>query len=342
MTERRSRTPAPSLESSAFHLPFDLLPITDARAVDESTDSTCRICLESETSDNLLLHPCKCAGTVRHVHEDCLKAWLSSREQDLALAQCELCKTPFVMNVKLRRRCAPKGFLNEGFTHCLLAPLLAGVLGMVGLIIYLLADKYLVNASSSSQRGYSSALIGVCLLASLVLIYLLFKALREAFCSRYIQEWTIQNHDLPEQDSVPNSKTDSVLEPSQVEMRPEGSEPMQPPILVIPKRVKFGGMRVRTPEIHTGSLTPVIRRGRIVAVTPRLFAYPASLSQSRASFSPSPLSHQHSGFLWPAAPTAKVQPMPVVRSLTPEATLTNVALRLFSLQSHTETEELAP
>lgn len=342
MTERRGRTPVPSLESSAFHLPFDLLPITDVRISNEPTDSLCRICLESESSDNLLIHPCKCTGSVRHVHESCLKAWLSSRDQDLTLAQCELCRTPFVMTVKLRRKCALKGFLNEGFTHCLLAPLLAGVLGMVGLIIYLLADKYLINTSSSSQRGYSSALIGVCLLASLVLAYLLFKALREAFCSRYIQEWTIQNHDLPEQDSVPNSKTDSVLEPSQVEMRPEGSESPQPPILVIPKRVKFGGVRVRTPEIHTGSLTPVVRRGRIVAVTPRLFAYPASLNQSRASLNPSPLSHQPSGYLWPAAHTAKVQPTVLIRSLTPEATLTNVALRLSSLQSHTETEELAP
>lgn len=341
MTERRGRTPAPSLESSAFQLPFDLLPITDVRVVEESKDTVCRICLECEASDNSLIHPCKCAGTVKYVHEGCLKAWLSSRDQDLAQAECELCRTPFVMTMRLQRKCVPKGFLNEGFTHCLLAPLLAGVLGMIGLIIYLLTDKYLINTSSTSQRSYSSVLIGVCIVASLVLIYLLIKALREAFCSRYIEEWTISNHDVPEQDSVPNSKTDSVLEPSHVEMRPEDSESPQPPILVIPKRVKVRGVRVRTPEIYTGSLTPVMRRGRVVAVTPRLFAYPASLVQSRASLNPSPLSHNHSGYLWPAA-TAKVQPMAALHPLTPDATLNNVALRLSSLQSHSDTEELAP
>lgn len=339
MTERRSRTPLPSLESSAFQHAFDLLPSTDARGIEESKEVVCRICLETETGDNRLIHPCKCIGTVKHVHEECLKAWLSSRDEDVALSQCEVCRTPFSMHIRLLRKCSSKGFLNEGFTHCLLAPLLAGVMGMLTLIIYLLADKYLTSDSSAAQRGYASALIGICALASLVLAYLLVKSLREAFCSRYIQSWSIENYEGTEQDSVPNSKTESVLEPSRVEMRPEDSEIPQPPILVIPKRIKVKGARVRTPDIHTGSLTPVIQRGRVVAVTPRMFAHPASLTHSRASWNATPLSPQ-SALILPIG-TAKVQPMTMTPIQPSDVTLSNVALRLASLQNHTETDELA-
>jgi E3 ubiquitin-protein ligase MARCH6 len=63
---------------------------------DDSADSQfdedleCRICrggLEVGT----LLHPCKCAGSIRYVHEDCIKLWL----QRTRAKNCELCHHPF-------------------------------------------------------------------------------------------------------------------------------------------------------------------------------------------------------------------------------------------------------
>ena len=33
----------------------------------------CRICFETETDNNLLIKPCKCTGSMQHVHENCLK-----------------------------------------------------------------------------------------------------------------------------------------------------------------------------------------------------------------------------------------------------------------------------
>jgi E3 ubiquitin-protein ligase DOA10 len=41
----------------------------------------CRICLEPEEEDpiklelNPLITPCKCSGTMRHIHIDCIKSW---------------------------------------------------------------------------------------------------------------------------------------------------------------------------------------------------------------------------------------------------------------------------
>ena len=63
----------------------------------------CRICGEGEEIDEPLFHPCKCTGSIRHIHEMCLVRWLSIKAtgrsgdyvaKDLYSVQgmkCELC-----------------------------------------------------------------------------------------------------------------------------------------------------------------------------------------------------------------------------------------------------------
>lgn len=64
----------------------------------------CRICLsESSTSIDPLISPCKCSGTMRNIHLNCLKEWLKSkvspRISDKGMSfylkdlVCELCKS---------------------------------------------------------------------------------------------------------------------------------------------------------------------------------------------------------------------------------------------------------
>ena len=45
-------------------------------------DKTCRICLEeAEELRNPLITPCKCIGSVRFIHMNCLREWLVSKKQ---------------------------------------------------------------------------------------------------------------------------------------------------------------------------------------------------------------------------------------------------------------------
>ena len=60
---------------------------TDA---DENVD-TCRICRGDGSDLEPLFHPCKCSGSIKFVHQDCLMEWLSHSQKK----HCELCKTPF-------------------------------------------------------------------------------------------------------------------------------------------------------------------------------------------------------------------------------------------------------
>ncbi|KAI8627295.1 hypothetical protein F5Y19DRAFT_174685 [Xylariaceae sp. FL1651] len=61
---------------------------TDHTSLDPDT---CRICRGEGTPDEPLFYPCKCSGSIKYVHQDCLMEWLSHSQKK----HCELCKTPF-------------------------------------------------------------------------------------------------------------------------------------------------------------------------------------------------------------------------------------------------------
>ena len=56
----------------------------------EDDDLECRIC-RGGVEVGTLLHPCKCSGSIRYVHEECIKLWL----QRTRTKTCELCHHPF-------------------------------------------------------------------------------------------------------------------------------------------------------------------------------------------------------------------------------------------------------
>lgn len=52
---------------------------------------TCRICRGEGSKEEPLFYPCKCSGSIKFVHQNCLMEWLSHSQKK----HCELCKTPF-------------------------------------------------------------------------------------------------------------------------------------------------------------------------------------------------------------------------------------------------------
>ena len=65
--------------------------------------SSCRICLfDTNSAENPLISPCKCAGTMKYIHLECLRHWLKNRVSIKETPQsayyywkvldCELCK----------------------------------------------------------------------------------------------------------------------------------------------------------------------------------------------------------------------------------------------------------
>jgi hypothetical protein len=55
----------------------------------------CRICFEEEDNQSMLLSPCRCSGTSKYVHVDCLKMWIKTSENDIAKKKCMECRTAY-------------------------------------------------------------------------------------------------------------------------------------------------------------------------------------------------------------------------------------------------------
>jgi len=55
----------------------------DCAVVDQtSNENLCKVCWSNEqTPENPLLNSCKCDGTVRFIHYECLKQWLKTKMQ---------------------------------------------------------------------------------------------------------------------------------------------------------------------------------------------------------------------------------------------------------------------
>lgn len=83
----------------------DLLEVKSIseKSIHSNNEKVCRICFESNSQvSNPLVSLCKCMGTVKYIHYQCLKDWISKnvvkREQNNTLfysyqePKCELCQ----------------------------------------------------------------------------------------------------------------------------------------------------------------------------------------------------------------------------------------------------------
>jgi hypothetical protein len=72
----------------------------------EVDNKTCRYCLEDSTEDTYhnLISPCKCSGSQKYVHKNCLLEWIISNNSDRDIEpgyfnnndiKCEVCQTKY-------------------------------------------------------------------------------------------------------------------------------------------------------------------------------------------------------------------------------------------------------
>lgn len=56
-------------------------------------EKNCRICRGEGNEAQPLLHPCKCRGSIKYIHQDCLMEWL--KHSNKSTKQCDICNTPY-------------------------------------------------------------------------------------------------------------------------------------------------------------------------------------------------------------------------------------------------------
>lgn len=212
---------------------------------------SCRICMEHESPSLPLIHPCKCSGSIKYIHEECLKTWLVSHYEDLAEAACELCKTSLSMEFRMRHQCQPKHSCTSGLNSCMFIPVLAAIVIILFIIVYLLADRYLSSTSGSDEKGYTIALIITCAVSGLILTILIITSLKEACFVTQLEDWKIFSQNFNEDEEV---------EPT--------IEFAQDQVMVVPESTKVAGVKIKTPVLKP-ALKLFKKRGQIAAYTPQ-------------------------------------------------------------------------
>lgn len=223
----------------------------------DSEEKMCRICLESEISKEKFIRPCKCSGSVRFVHEECLKSWLVSLNKELDGSKCEICSTQYRMDFIIKRKFLPRESCKNGGAHCFFIPILVTVMVMLFIIVYLLAKKYLNNDSTTEQKAYTIALTLAFVIAGIVMIVLTINSLKAACFTPKMETWKILSQVFVEEIEVNEENLNKF-------------EEMRKLPLVIPKKIKVKGKQVKVPELKP-MLTPVSRRNKIVAFSPKYY-----------------------------------------------------------------------
>jgi hypothetical protein len=246
-----------------------------------TTDSICRICLEAETSSNKFVAPCFCTGSVKYIHEECLKTWIVSQAGDCSICVCELCGYIFKMEFIIKLQCSCKYALTEGLSQCLFIPMMVIVLCMLCLILFLLVDKFIQGENVKEERNYLVTLFFTCFISLLVILYLITQAFREACCVERIEAWHILSRP---QDAHANPQTES--RPHKFSPLTDGQTGIetfnlykaeQPHVMVIPDKVCFRGRMVPTPLLEPSLPALTQREG-----TSRVFGTPALQSSMTA------------------------------------------------------------
>ena len=65
--------------------------------IDEEQIYTCRICLEEESNIDTLIAPCRCSGSSKYVHLDCLQTWRRTSRGGIGENKCMECHTKYLI-----------------------------------------------------------------------------------------------------------------------------------------------------------------------------------------------------------------------------------------------------
>jgi hypothetical protein len=63
----------------------------------KTEQEVCKVCYEPGKDDNKLIYPCKCEGSMKYIHDICLKKWINKNHKDPLTAFCEICKYSYIM-----------------------------------------------------------------------------------------------------------------------------------------------------------------------------------------------------------------------------------------------------
>src|SRR5437588_11849981 len=88
----------------------------------------CRVCWEIDNNtENRLINPCKCSGSIKYIHESCLIKQYDYKKDD----KCEICKTKFKYALEPFSSEDAEILVNKAFAYFLFVIYVCSFVGMM-------------------------------------------------------------------------------------------------------------------------------------------------------------------------------------------------------------------
>ena len=149
----------------------------------------CRICFEDEPDADKLVTPCRCKGSSKYIHKECLRTWLISQMKERLEGRCEVCKYLFNVEVKEIKKCDPKSSIrtNPHFV-CYFATLVLSIGILVAILMMIIQKKYV---DPGKNVGYFIGVLSIFLFAVFCALVIVFKLVKGLCFVKYLDEYKI-------------------------------------------------------------------------------------------------------------------------------------------------------
>ena len=101
----------------------------------------CRICFENDTKAKPLMAPCNCKGSIKYVHQECLKKWIIILNKNPGKYLCDICKSPLNVKIKSKLILSCKNLKYEIIKILSFPFIFLAVTGMIYLIMLFFSQR---------------------------------------------------------------------------------------------------------------------------------------------------------------------------------------------------------
>ena len=142
-----------------------------------------------EDAVEAFIAPCRCRGTLKYIHEECLNRWLISK--GLTEPTCELCSSQMRMRVDVRKRCALRSAYKSMPFKCFLITLFIVTLGLISAVLLELSLQLQDQATSPCELVSTAIILGGYILTSAMLVYLIVRLFKTTCIHTVVVNWQI-------------------------------------------------------------------------------------------------------------------------------------------------------
>ena len=155
--------------------------------------SSCKICHEKDYIENeihhFLISPCKCEGTMKYIHEDCLKKWLTEKYKEVKTEiKCEICDYEYVMELE---------YSNSEISWMKILLYIAGVLCFNGILftLYIVFVIYVFHTQNNLMYFIVGGVCG-CFLIMVYFTNFIIQRILKVQKTKNLVKWKIKSINL--------------------------------------------------------------------------------------------------------------------------------------------------